>query len=105
MSDFDGTTVLIQDLQGGRAHDALAEADVVIAVDAATGQEEVVFGREEWQRAVDVGQGEELEFLRVELDAESDDLDWLLDAIDAIVEGPVDEAGELFEQGEEDLDE
>jgi hypothetical protein len=52
-----------------------------------------------------VGQEEDLDIPRVELDAESDDLDWLIAAIDAIARGPSVEAAELFEQDREQHDE
>ena len=104
MSDFDSTTASIQDLKWGLARDVLAQADVVIAVDAATDSEEVVYGRDEWQRAVDIGNERDLEVVRVELDLESDDPDWLLDAIDAIIRGQADESEDEYEPGGEGLE-
>jgi hypothetical protein len=104
VSDFNSATVSIRKLQAGDTTALLAEADVVIAVDAATAEEEVVYGRDEWELASETGLEEDLVVLRVELDLESGDLQWLVDAIEAIRSGQADEYGDDFEEDEE-LDE
>ena len=87
MSDFDCTTMSIEDLQAGDSRDLLTQADVIIAVDATAGEEEVVSGRYEWKLANRTGQQAYLTVLRVELDMESDDLDWLSEALASIEAG------------------
>lgn len=98
MSDFDCTTISIEDLQASNPRDLLTEADVVIAVDASAREEAVVSGRYEWELANRTGQQAYLTVLRVELDMESDDLDWLSEILAAIEagnsEGDEDESGE-----------
>ena len=84
MSDLDGTTISIDDLRAGNAGDVLAEADVVIAVDASSAEEEVVYGHHEWDLASATGHEDDLVVLRVELDMEGDDLDWLVDTVEAV---------------------
>jgi hypothetical protein len=88
----------IEDLQAGDCRDLLTQADVVIAVDATAREEEVVSGRYEWQLANRTGQQAYLTVLRVELDMESDDLDWLSEILASIeagnVEGDDDQSGE-----------
>jgi len=83
-SDFGSTTMSIDDLRAGHADDLLADADVVIAIDASTHEEEVVHGRDEWELASATGHDEDLVVLRVELDMEAGDFEWLVDAIEAI---------------------
>ena len=84
VSDFGGTTVSIDDLRAGHADDLLAEADVVIAIDATTHEEEAVHGCEEWELASATGHDEDLAVLRVELDMEAGDFEWLVDAIETM---------------------
>jgi hypothetical protein len=103
-SDFDSTTVSIEDLRAGHAEDLLAEADVVIAIDATTHEEEVVHGREEWELASATGHDEELVVLRVELDMNAGDFEWLVDAIEAIEGGETNEEGDDLDGDEEDDD-
>lgn len=91
ISDFGGTTVYIDDLRSGYAGDLLAEADVIIAVDVSTHEKEVVYGRHAWERASGTGREEDLVVLWVELDVGSGDLEWLVDAIEAIESGETDE--------------
>ena len=81
MSDLDSTTISIEELQAGRGRDLLAEADVVIAVDASSQEEEVVHGRDELEQAIVAGHEAALVVLYVELDMELDDQDWLIEAI------------------------
>ena len=99
MSDFDSTTIPVEELQAGRARDLLAEADVVIAVDAGSQEEEVVHGHDKLERAIAAGHEDALVVLRVELDMELDDQDWLIEAIQG---GEDDEDDEHKEDG--DLD-
>jgi hypothetical protein len=103
-SDFDSTTIAIDDLRAGHADDLLAEADVVIAIDASTSEEEVVHGREEWELASATGLDEDLVVLRVELDMEAGDFEWLVDAIEAIESGDAEEHGDDLDGDEEDAD-
>lgn len=42
--------------------------------------------------------------VRVELDVESDDLDWLLEAIDAMISAQADESDDEYERGEKGLE-
>lgn len=101
-SDFGSTTVSIDDLRAGHADDLLAEADVVIAIDASTHEEEVVHGRDEWELASATGHDDDLVVLRVELDMEAGDFEWLVDAIEAMESGDTcEEAGDI-ENDEED---
>jgi hypothetical protein len=102
MADFGSTTVSIDDLRAGHVTDCLTDADVVIAVDVSTHEEEVVRGQLEWERASDTGQEEDLVVLRVELDADSGDLEWLVDAVEAIECGDVDASEEDGEDDEGD---
>jgi hypothetical protein len=102
VSEFGTTTVSIDDLRAGQAGDLLAEADVVIAVDANTREEEVIHGRQEWELASETGHEEDLVLLRVELDADSGDLEWLIDAIEGIESGEAYEHGDDLENDEED---
>lgn len=104
MSDLGGTTVSIDDLRAGHAGDLLAEADVVIAVDATTAEEEVVHGRHEWELASATAHEEDLIVLRVELDMDSGDVEWLVDAIEAIESGDTYEQANDVENDEENED-
>jgi hypothetical protein len=103
-SDFGSSTVSIDDLRAGRADDLLAEADVVIAVDVSTHAEEVVRGHQEREIASETGHEEDLVVLRVELDVEADDLEWLVDAIEAMESGETEEHGDDLDSHEEDDD-
>jgi hypothetical protein len=105
MSDLGSTTVSIDDLRTGDASDLLAEADVVIAVDASTHEEEVVRGRHEWALAAETEREEELVVLRVELDMEAGDLEWLIDAIEALESGEAEEQRDDLEDDKEDDEE
>lgn len=86
MGEFDSTTISIQDLQRGNMRDVLADADVIIAVDENTAEEEVVAGREEWEKLSPSG-AEGLSVVRVELDMEADDVEWLSDLAERIKGG------------------
>jgi hypothetical protein len=97
MNEFDTTTVSVEDLQTYRAESLLAEADVIIAVDAATREEEIVCGQEEWEESLASPHDQDLTVLRVELDMETRDLEWLMDAIEAIQRGADDENGDEYE--------
>jgi hypothetical protein len=79
---LDGTTISIDDLRAGDTGDLLAEADVIIAVDASSNEEEVVYGRHEWELASETGHEEDLVVLRVELEMEEGDLEWLVETIE-----------------------
>lgn len=103
-SDFGSTTVSIDDLRAGHADDLLAEANVVIAIDATTHEEEVVHGRDEWELASATGHDEDLVVLRVELDMEAGDFEWLVDAIEAMESGETNEEGDDRDSDEEDDD-
>ncbi len=104
MSDLDGTTISIDDLRSGHAGDVLAEADVVFAVDENAGEEEVVYGRHEWELATATGHEEDLVVVRVELDMEAGELEWLVDKIEALVTGEMDEPAGNFDTDEDDDD-
>jgi hypothetical protein len=84
MSGFDSTTVSVADVRLGHANDLLAQADVVIAVDTGSHDEEVVLGRHAWELASDSGHDEDLVVLRVELDMDAGDVEWLAELIAAI---------------------
>ena len=99
MSDLDSTTISIDELQAGHGRDLLAEADLVIAVDASSQEKEVVHGRDKLERAIVAGCEDALVVLRVELDMELDDQDWLIEAIQS---GEDDEDDEPKE--DDDLD-
>ncbi len=104
VSDFGSTTISIDGVRAGHASDLLAEADVVIAVDVSAREEEVVHGRHEWELASETGHEEDLVVLRVELDVGSGDLEWLVDAIEAIESGEAYEHVDDLENDEEDDD-
>ena len=104
MSEFGSTTVSIDDLRAARADDLLAEADVVIAIDASTHEEEVVHGRQEWELACATEHDEDLVVLRVELDMEAGDFEWLVDAIEAMENSRMEEHDDELDSGEEDDD-
>ncbi len=99
MSDLESTTISIEELQAGHGRDLLAEADVVIAVDASSQEKEVVYGRDELERAIKTGREHELVVLCVELDMELDDQDWLIEAIQSSEDDEDDEPKE-----DDDLD-
>lgn len=104
MSDLDGTTISIDDLRAGNVGGVLAEADVVIAVDPSSDEEEVVYGRQEWDLALATGHEEDLVVLHVELDMESSDLEWLVDTVEAVESGRIDERGDDLGIDEDDED-
>jgi hypothetical protein len=97
-----GNTVSVEELRAGRAHDWFAEAEVVIAVDTRTGEEEVVDGLDEWELASEAGSEEDVAVLRVELDMESGDLEWLLDAIETLESDETEATGDGFGDEVED---
>jgi len=81
---FGSTTISIQDLQEGDVQDLLEDANVIVAVDTSTQQEEVVKGEDLLDEAVEAAQLEDLVVLRVKLDMESDELEWLIKAIESL---------------------
>ena len=89
-------------MRADQTTDLLADADVVIAVDVGTGEQEIVQGCRQWDLALEAGREEDLVILRVELDADSDDLEWLLSAIEAIGSGETDDNGDGLADGEDD---
>jgi len=91
VSDSGSTTVSIDDVRSGLVGDLLTEADVIIAVDVNTREEEAVRGRYEWELACETGHEDDLLVLRIELDADAGDLEWLVDAI---------ENGETYQRGD-----
>jgi hypothetical protein len=99
---MDTTTVPIEDLQDGSRLQLLAEADVVIAVDAVTRDEDVVFQRAPGGSAHPVEAESGRTVIRVELDMESDDVDWLVEAIDGGPVSPDTAYGD--DEGEEELE-
>ena len=103
MSDSGSEMVPIQKLKAGRGRKLLAGADIVIAVDTSTYEEEVVLGHHEWELATATGQQAYWEVLRVELDLKSDHLEWLVDAVETLDSGDADEHGDDSE-GDEELD-
>ncbi|MGD8451917.1 MAG: hypothetical protein PVJ57_08870 [Phycisphaerae bacterium] len=103
MSNFDGATISIDELRGRECRELLAEADVVIAIDAATHDEEVVYGRHEWDLATAASEEDELVVLRVELDMEAGDLEWLVEMIEAVESGELDEPDDDLD-AEDDVD-
>jgi hypothetical protein len=100
--NFGTTTVTIDDVRSGHARDLLAETDVVIAVDVSTREEEVVYGRHEWELACDTGHEEDLIVLRVELDMETGDLEWLVDAMEETESGDNGDRTDDIEDREEE---
>lgn len=100
-SDFEGTTVSVDDVRAGYASHLLAEADVVVAVDVNTHEEEVVRGQHEWDLA-SVAEREDLAIVRVELDMEAGDLEWLVETVETVAGGVDREGEEDFERGEDD---
>lgn len=71
MSGFEHETISMDDLRAGFGIDLLADAEVIIAVDA-DAQEEAIYGEPEWEIAVNSGQEAELAVVRVELEASED---------------------------------
>ncbi len=59
--------------------DQFADADVIVAVDAATGRETLVYGREALESVVDRGAARALHVMYVEIDEDSQDLQRLCD--------------------------
>jgi hypothetical protein len=102
VSDLDGTTISIDELRAGYASDLLAEADVVIAVDVTADEEEVIYGRHAWDLSTATGYEEDLVILRVELDMEAGDLEWLVDTIEAIERGEINADGDSPDIDEDD---
>ena len=103
VSDSGSKLVPIVKLQAGRARKLLAEADIVIAVDAETDEEEVVHGHHEWELATATGQEAYWQVLRVKLDLKSDDLEWLVDAVETVDSGDADDHDDGSE-GDEELE-
>ena len=91
MGNFFCTTISLEDLQSGDTRRLLAEADVVVAVDVRTGEEEAILGGEEWDRARETAREDELAVLRIELDTESDDPDTLAEVIEEFQPGELNE--------------
>lgn len=102
MNDLGDISVSIDDLRTGNPGDLLGEADVIIALDANTREEEIVRGRHEWEIATATGHEEDLTVVRVELDMEAGDLEWLLDAVEAIESDEMDDRGDSFDADDED---
>jgi hypothetical protein len=94
MSGFEHEIISMDDLQSGFGKDLLAEADVIIAVDA-DAQEEPLFGKWDWELAAGTAHEAQLSVVRIELEV-SDDVDELKEIIDT-VRSPA--------QGEEDATE
>jgi len=89
MSGFEHETISMDDLRAGFGKELLAEAEVVVAVDADS-QEEVLHGKWDWELAVRTGHGAELSVVRVELEA-SDDVEELREMIEAAQSGANDD--------------
>jgi hypothetical protein len=100
MGRLNTTTIAIDDLQDGSKIELLTDADVVIAVDAVTREEDVVYGHPIAERADRAEFKPGITVIRVELDMESDDLDWLAEAID---QGPVEPGAESDDEEELDV--
>jgi hypothetical protein len=64
--------------------DELSDADVIVAVDGATQQEFLIFGRETLQRIVDRGSAEARHVMHVGVDRESDDVERLCALVKAV---------------------
>jgi hypothetical protein len=58
----------------------------------------VVHGHDEWELASATGHDEDLVVLRVELDMEAGDFEWLVDAIETM------ESGDAFEEDDDSAD-
>ena len=80
MSFFENDAIPIEDLRGNRGMRLLASADVVIAVDE-NQHEDVVLGQDELETAVAAGDDELLVVLKVEIDSDLDDFEWLVAAV------------------------
>ena len=98
MSDFEHETISMDDLRAGFGKDLLAEAEVIIAVDADL-KEEVLHGKWDWELAVGTGHEAELSVVRVELEA-SDDADELKEMVEAAQSGADDDDEEPTDDDE-----
>ncbi len=83
MSFFEDNTIAIEDLRNSRRIDLLASADVVIAVDE-NQHEDVVFGQDDLDTAIAAGDDGLLVVLKVEIDSDLDDFEWLVAAVDRL---------------------
>jgi len=104
VTDYDSINIAVQDLQAGQPGELLAEADVVIAVDASSGDEEVLYGEYEWRLATQTGQEGYLTVIRVELDLESDDPDWLVEALEMVKRGQPESSDDNYNETEDSDD-
>jgi hypothetical protein len=64
----------------------VASADVVLAQDVMTGRQSLIYGRKLLEMIVASGKGEEAEFLAVELDLDTDELERLI-ALVRVIKG------------------
>ena len=91
MSFFEDNAIPVEDLRSNQGMDLLASADVVIAVDE-NQHEDVVLGQEELETAIAAGDDGLLVVLKVEIDSDLDDFEWLAGAVERVKAG--DSAGE-----------
>ena len=89
MNSFEHETISMDDLRAGFGKELLADAEVIIAVDADS-QEEVLHGKWDWELAVGTGHEAELSVVRVELEA-SDDIGELREMIETARSGAADD--------------
>ncbi len=87
MDDFGNATISIDDVRSGYASDLLLEANVIIATDPTSNEEEVVFGIHDWEKVENGGIQDDLAILRVEVNAAANDIAVLLAIIHTIHSG------------------
>lgn len=92
MSDFEHETISMDDLRVGFGKDLLAQAEVILAINADS-QEDVLHGKRDWDLAVGTGHEADLSVVRVELEA-SGDIDELKEMIETAQSGVVDDDAE-----------
>ena len=80
MSNVEHKTVSMDDLRAGVGTELLAEAEVIVAIDA-DWRKEFLRGKWDWEIAVRTGHEEELKVVRVELES-SDELEELGEMIE-----------------------
>ncbi|MCO6436596.1 MAG: hypothetical protein J5J06_05865 [Phycisphaerae bacterium] len=85
MSTFEHDIISMEELRAGFGKDLLAEAEVVIAVDADS-REEVLHGKWDWEIAAGTAHETDLSVVRVELEA-ADDVDELKEMIEVAQTG------------------
>jgi hypothetical protein len=77
-------TIAVHSLEIPEYREELRKADVVFGVDVNTQREFLVYGRATLEQIVTSGQGEHLRVARVELDQETNELEFLLAVIQTL---------------------